>query len=150
MFEAAHIDLLLGWKDGPVGTAVDEALRRKGGDEAAKMKIIMERPRLLLVPTVTIRTPRQESQVFVHAAGGITMAVQKLIEMGVLPEMLLDDIAMIANAFVHPSASNPKRIKLNNFKAMGAAVKKALEYQPTLDELLREKESARHPFRYSP
>jgi len=51
---------------------------------------------------------------------------------------------------VHPSASNPKRIRLNNFKAMGAAVKKALEHQPTLEEVLREKASARHPFRYTP
>jgi len=149
-FEAAHIDLLLGWKDGPVGTALEEALLREKGGSDTRMKVIMDRPRILLVPTVTIRTPKQEAHMFTHAAGGIVSATQRLIEVGVIPEPLLDDIAMIANAFVHPSASNPKRIKLNNYKAMGAAVKKALEYQPTLEEVLREKASARHPFRYTP
>jgi len=148
--EVAHIDLLLGWKDGPVGTALDEALVRDNGGDGTRMKLVMDRPKLLIVPTVTIRTQRQEQHVFVHAAGGIVAATQRLIEIGVIPGALLDEISMIANVFVHPSASIPKRIRLNNYKAMGAAVKKALEHQPTLEEVLREKASARHPFRYTP
>ncbi len=148
--EVAHIDLLLGWKDGPVGTALVEALAREKGGDGMRLRVVMNRPNLLIVPTVTIRTPKQEQHVFVHATGGIVAATQRLIEIGVIPEGLLDDLSMIANVFVHPSASIPKRIRLNNYKAMGAAVKKALEHQPTLEEVLREKESARHPFRYTP
>ncbi|MCK4418977.1 formaldehyde-activating enzyme, partial [Candidatus Aerophobetes bacterium] len=37
-----------------------------------------------------------------------------------------------------------------NYKAMRAAIRKAVENQPTLEEILTEKESARHPFRYAP
>ena len=149
-FESAHIDLLLGWKDGPVGAAFEEAIAREQSGNNGKFKVIMERPRILLVPTVTVRTKRQEEHVYTHAAGGIVLAMEKLIAGGVMPEPLLDDVVMIANVFVHPSASNRKRIMFNNYKAMMHALKKALEQRPTLEELLREKASARHPFKYTP
>jgi formaldehyde-activating enzyme len=57
---------------------------------------------------------------------------------------------MIANVFVHPAAANEKRIEFNNYKAMRHAIRKAIEGRPTFDELLKEKEAARHPFRYAP
>jgi formaldehyde-activating enzyme len=57
---------------------------------------------------------------------------------------------MIANVFVHPAAANRHRIMFNNYKAMLHATKKALEERPSVDELLNEKESARHPFKYTP
>ncbi len=149
MSETAHIDLLIGWNDGPVGHAFDEAAAREQGGGRV-LRVVREKPRIMLVPTVTVRTKRQEEHVFTHAANGILTAVDKMIEGGVLPDAMLVDISMIANVFVHPSASNPKRIMFNNMKAMFAAVKKALENRPTLVEVLQEKESARHPFRYTP
>ena len=57
---------------------------------------------------------------------------------------------MIANVFVHPAAAIRQRVMFNNYKAMRAAVRKALEGRPALDELINEKEAARHPFRYAP
>jgi formaldehyde-activating enzyme involved in methanogenesis len=33
---------------------------------------------------------------------------------------------------------------------MRGAIRKAIERRPTLEELLNEKEAARHPFRYAP
>jgi formaldehyde-activating enzyme len=52
--------------------------------------------------------------------------------------------------FVHPAASIRQRVKINNYKAMRGAIRKALEGRPTLRELVAEKEAARHPFRYAP
>jgi len=65
-------------------------------------------------------------------------------------EKILNDLVMIANIFVHPGAANRQRIRMNNYKTMRAAIRKTLENRPTLEEILREKEAARHPFRYSP
>ncbi|NIO67622.1 MAG: aldehyde-activating protein, partial [Anaerolineae bacterium] len=67
-----------------------------------------------------------------------------------LPEGLLDQICLIANVFVHPAAAIRRRVKINNYKAMRGAIRKAIERRPTLEELLNEKEAARHPFRYAP
>jgi formaldehyde-activating enzyme len=146
--EIAHIDLLLGRKDGPVGKAIKRALGEpRPGHEVV---VINKRPQTLLVPTVTVRGEKARQLVYEEAAGGICMAIGHAIKEGMIPEVLCDDICMIANVFVHPAASIRQRVKINNYKAMRGAIRKAIEGRPTLEELIREKEAARHPFRYAP
>jgi 4-hydroxy-tetrahydrodipicolinate synthase len=146
--ELAHVDLLLGLKDGPVGRAITRSMA--GWGEERGLRIINERPRTLLVPTVTIRTAKQRRLFYEHAAEGVNLAIQLSIEDGFLPEPILDDVVLIVNAFVHPAASIAKRVEGNNYKAMRHAIRKALEGRPTVEELIHEKASARHPFRYAP
>ena len=144
----AHIDLLLGKKDGPVGKAIDQAKSEpRPGHELA---IIHEHPLTMLVPTVTVRGAKARQLVYEEAASGINLALEHAIAHHNLPEALLDDICLIANVFVHPAASIRQRVKINNYKAMRGAIRKALEGRPTLRELVAEKEAARHPFRYAP
>jgi 4-hydroxy-tetrahydrodipicolinate synthase len=146
--EIAHIDLVLGRKDGPVGRALERALREeRPGHE---LKVISERPRTLLVPTVTIRTRKAEQLVYGEAAEGIKLAIEHSIAQGFLPEPLLDELCIIANVFVHPAASIKRRVQINNYKAMRGAIRKAVERRPSLAELLNERAAARHPFRYAP
>jgi 4-hydroxy-tetrahydrodipicolinate synthase len=146
--ELAHIDLVLGWQTGPVGRAVSRALEepRKGHE----LKLIMERPRVLFVPTVTVRGDRARRLVYVEAVSGVKMALEHAIQQGQLPEPLLDELCMIANVFVHPAARIPQRVRLNNYKAMRGAIRKAIERRPSAVELIAERASARHPFRYAP
>ena len=146
--EVAHIDLLLGWKEGPVGRALERA--RSEPRPGHEMVVINERPLTLLVPTVTVRGAKARQLVYEEAAAGVKLALQHATERHNLPSELLDDICLIANVFVHPAASIRQRVKINNYKAMRGAIRKALEGRPTLDELIAEKEAARHPFRYAP
>jgi 4-hydroxy-tetrahydrodipicolinate synthase len=150
VYELAHIDLLIGVKDGPVGAALEEALERQKAEGSEALRIINENPKTLLVPTVTVRTKLQAEHIYTHATDGVNMAIEKSINDGVLPEPILDDICMIANVFVHPAAANRFRIKINNYKAMLHATRKAIEERPRVEELINEKESARHPFKYTP
>ncbi len=147
-FELAHVDLLLGVQEGPVGRAITRALDEPRPSH--EVRVINERPRTLLVPTVTVRTKKQAGHVYDDAASGVNLAIAASIKDGSLPRGGLDDLAMIANVFVHPAAANRKRIEFNNYKAMRHAIRKAIEGRPTLEELLNEKEAARHPFRYAP
>jgi len=146
--ELAHVDLLLGLKDGPVGRAIERAMA--GWGEERGLRVINERPRTLLVPTVTIRTARQRSLFYEHAAEGVNSGIRLSVEDGFLPEAILDDVVLIVNAFVHPAASIARRVAFNNYKAMRQAIRKALEGRPTVEELINEKAAARHPFRYAP
>ncbi len=146
--ELAHVDLLLGLKDGPVGRAIERSLAGWGDERG--LRIIAERPRTLLVPTITIRTAKQRRLFYEHAAEGVKLAIRLSVEDGFLPEAILDDVVLIANVFVHPSASIAKRVEFNNYKATRHAIRKALEGRPTVEELIAEKVSARHPFRYAP
>lgn len=147
-FELAHIDLLLGESGGPVDKAIDQALGVP--HPGHEVRIIHEHPRTLLVPTVTIRTKKQEEHIYACAARGVLKAIEASITDGFLPADALADLVMIANVFVHPAAANRRRIETNNYKAMRAAIRKAIEGRPTLEELLHEEQAARHPFRYAP
>jgi 4-hydroxy-tetrahydrodipicolinate synthase len=146
--EAAHIDLLLGWKDGPVGRAMDRA--RTEPRPGHELVIVREQPLTMLVPTVTVRGAKAQQLVYEEAVSGINLALEHAIAHHNLPEALVDDICLIANVFVHPAASIRQRVKINNYKAMRGAIRKALEGRPTLRELVAEKAAARHPFRYAP
>lgn len=148
--EIAHIDLLIGNLEGPVGVALKNALTRQEKEGTDVLKIICEKPKTLLVPTVTVRTKKQAAHIYSHATKGVNLAIEKCIKDGILPQGILDDICMIANVFVHPAAANRHRIMFNNYKAMLHATKKALEERPSIEELLNEKECARHPFKYTP
>jgi 4-hydroxy-tetrahydrodipicolinate synthase len=146
--EVAHIDLLLGRKDGPVGRALERARTEpRPGHEVA---IINDRPLTMLVPTVTVRSAKARQLVYEEAAAGVNLALEHAITHHNLPEQIVDDVCLIANVFVHPAASIRRRVSVNNYKAMRGAIRKALEGRPTLQELLAEKECARHPFRYAP
>lgn len=149
-FEVAHIDLMIGKIGGPVDIAFNKALNREKSEESGKLRVIYEKPRTLLVPTVTVRTKKAAEHIYTHASNGVVLAIEKSINDGILPKESLHDFVMIANVFVHPAAANKKRIMFNNYKAMLHAVRKALENRPTIGELIEEKESARHPFKYSP
>jgi len=72
------------------------------------------------------------------------------VEDGILPKDASEDLVIIANVFVHPSASSRKRIFINNFKATRNAIRKAMEGLPTADDGIKNAENARHPFRNDP
>lgn len=145
--ELAHVDLLIGLRDGPVGRAIERSMAEGGAER--HLRVIRDRPWTLVVPTVTLRTAKQEV-LFERAARGIELAINLSIDDGFLPDGILDDVALIINAFVHPAASIARRVELNNYKAARHAIRKALEGRPTVAELIEEKDAARHPFRYAP
>ena len=146
--EIAHIDLLLGKRDGPVGKAIARA--RTEARPGHELSILSDRPLTLLVPTVTVRGAKARQLVYEEAASGVRLALEHAIDHHNLPEAILDEICLIANVFVHPAASIRQRVRINNYKAMRAAIRKALEGRPTLQELIADKEAARHPFRFAP
>jgi 5,6,7,8-tetrahydromethanopterin hydro-lyase len=145
--ELAHVDLLIGLKDGPVGRAIERALAEWGAERG--LQVVEERPWTLLVPTVTLRTAKQR-RLFAQAAEGVKLGLAHSVDDGFLPEAALDELALIANVFVHPAASIARRVMFNNYKAVRHAVRKAVEGRPTAEELIAEKAAARHPFRYAP
>ncbi len=149
--EVAHIDLLIGSIDGPVGHAYAHALANPSKGREA-LQVILEpnmavKPPTILVPTVPVKGMRDASMVYGPAQEGIAKAVTQSVADGILPKT--DELAMIANVFVHPSASRRRRVYINNLKAMRHAIRKAMEGRPTPNETLEHKDNARHPFRES-
>ena len=149
--EVAHIDLLIGNVEGPVGQAYSNAIANPSKDREA-LQVILEpnmavKPPTIIVPTVPVKGMRDASLVYGPAQEAVAKAIAQSVADGILPET--DELVMIANVFVHPSASRRRRVYINNFKAMRHAIRKAMEGRPTASENLKHKDNARHPFRES-
>jgi 4-hydroxy-tetrahydrodipicolinate synthase len=151
MAEVAHIDLVMGSIDGPVGKAYVDALTRPTPEREATQAILEPnmavKPPTLIVPTVPVKGMREASMVYGPGQAGVAKAVAKSVEDGIIPPT--DRLVMIAKVFVHPSATNRNRVFINNFKAMRHAIRKAVEGRPFVEEEIENAENSRHPFRES-
>ena len=152
--ELAHIDLLIGDKDGPVGEAYAKALTHptKGREG---LQVILEpnmqvKPPTVMIPTVKISSLRHASLTYGPAQAAIAKAIVQCVEDGILPKEMAEDIVIIVNVFVHPSASARKRVFINNYKATRNAIRKAMEGLPTVNDNIQNAENARHPLRNDP
>jgi len=152
--EVAHIDLIIGEKNGPVGEAYAKAKATPSAGHEPLLAILEPnlavKPATVIVPTVTIRSMRQASMVYGPAQTAVAKAVADSVGDGTLPKEGVDDIIIIASVFVHPTAVDRQRVYINNYKAMRHAIRKAVENRPTVREMLENKERAKHPFKYSP
>jgi len=152
--EVAHIDLLIGEKNGPLGEAYAKAKVAPSVGHEPLLAILepnlMVKPVTVIVPTVTIRSMRQASLVYGPAQTAVAKAVADSVADGTIPKGVVDDLMIIASVFVHPSAVDRQRVYINNYKAMRHAVRKAVEGRPTIDEVLENKERSKHPFKYTP
>ena len=152
--EVAHIDLLIGEKDGPVGAAFAQAKASPALGHEPLLAILEPnlavKPPTLLVPTVSIKGMRDASLVYGPAQAGAAKAVVDSVADGTISQAALDEIVIVANIFVHPAAVDRKRVYINNYKAMRHAVRRAMEGWPPPGELIENKERAKHPFKYTP
>ncbi|MFX1265672.1 MAG: formaldehyde-activating enzyme [Promethearchaeota archaeon] len=147
--EVAHVDLVMGVRDGPMKVALENAGKLVDGFHSTTVIKDIE-PTTVFAPTVTITSERQKRMVFEVAQKAVADAVVRTVTDGVIPEELVPDIIVAANVFVHPSAVNPRRIHINNFRAVRFAIRRAIENRQSVDEIIARKDSARHPFAYNP
>jgi 4-hydroxy-tetrahydrodipicolinate synthase len=152
--EVAHIDLMIGTTKGPLGEAFAKSKATPtAGHEP--LQAILEpnlsvKPATLIVPTVTITGMRQASMVYGPAQTAVAKAVVDSVADGTIPKEAVDDLIIIANVFVHPTAVDRQRVYINNYKAMRHAIRKAIEGRPTIGELIENKDRSKHPFKYTP
>ncbi|NIO36264.1 formaldehyde-activating enzyme [Candidatus Bathyarchaeota archaeon] len=152
--EVAHIDLMVGKKEGPVAEAFAKAKASPTPGHEPLLAILEPnlavKPETLIVPTVTIRSMRQASMIFGPAQTAVAKAVVDSVSDGTIPKKAAATLMLIANVFVHPTAVDRQRVYINNYKAMRHAIRKAIEGRPTINELIENKDRAKHPFKYTP
>ena len=54
---------------------------------------------------------------------------------------------IVCGVFIHPAASDDKKIYDYNYQATKEAISAAMQNKPSIDEVLAGKETAHHPFR---
>jgi 4-hydroxy-tetrahydrodipicolinate synthase len=147
--EVAHVDLILGLKEGPMEQATRYADKPISGYH--NCSIIKDLGlTTVYAPTVTITNENHRDLIYGIAQDAVADAIKRSIADNIFPKELIPKIAIAANVFVHPNANNPRRIYINNFRAVRFALRRAIEGRQSVDEIRSRKDSARHPFAYNP
>ncbi len=147
--EVAHIDLLVGDKDGPVGEAFAAGLSNLSAGHTPLLAVIRPnlppKPHTLLVPKVTVKNLEDVGKIFGPAQAAVAKAVADAVEEGVIPKDKVDNWVIVCSVFVHPQASDYHKIYHYNYGATKLALKRALAKYPTLEKIFYDKDRAKHP-----
>src|SRR3989304_1527201 len=147
--ELAHVDLLIGDKDGPVGKAFANGLANLSAGHTPLLAVIRPnlppKPHTLLVPKVTVKNMEDAGKIFGPAQAAVAKAVADAVEEDIIPKDKVDDWVIVCSVFVHPQASDYRRIYQYNYGATKLALRRALKKYPSLEKMLYDKDRAKHP-----
>src|SRR5437762_10781853 len=135
--EIAHIDLLIGDKQGPVGTAFANALARQSEGHTNLLAVLTPnlavKPATVLVTKVTIKGMKQAVQMFGPAQSAVARAVVDSVAEGVIPKDKADEYVIVCGVFIHPQAETETKIYDYNYEATKLAIKNAMRNEPKID-----------------
>ena len=152
--EIAHIDLLIGDKDGPVGIAFANALARQSEGHSNLLAVLtpnlLAKPATVMITKVTIKGMRAGGADVRPGAGGGGQGGGRL---GGRRRDLARSRPKILCASAACSSTRKRRTTSKiydyNYQATKEAIKNAMAGKPTIDEILAGKDKAAHPFRGS-
>jgi 5,6,7,8-tetrahydromethanopterin hydro-lyase len=149
--EIAHIDLIIGSKDGPAGIAFANALARQSAGHSNLLAVLEPnlpvKPSTVIVTKVTIKGARQAVQMFGPAQAAVAKAVADTVAEGVIPKDQCEDLVITCGVFIHWEAQDDKKIYEYNYQATRQALSNAMHGKPTVEEVLAGKDTAAHPFK---
>ncbi|WP_435015755.1 formaldehyde-activating enzyme [Tundrisphaera sp. TA3] len=148
--EVAHIDLLIGDKAGPVGTAFANALCNQSEGHTNLLAVLepnlITKPATVMITKVTIKGMKQVVQMFGPAQYAVAKAVADSLADGTIPQAEADNLVIVCGVFIHPAADDNKKILDYNYEATKLAIKRAMKNEPAASEVVSKKDSAKHPF----
>ena len=149
--EIAHIDLLIGTKDGPVGTAFANALARQSEGHSNLLAVLAPnvavKPSTVMITKVTIKGAKQAVQMFGPAQAAVAKAVADSVAAGVIPKSDAENLVIVCGVFIHWLAEDDKKIYEFNYQATKEAIASAMQGKPSAEEMIAAKDSASHPFK---
>lgn len=147
--DLAHIDLLIGSKNGPIGISLANALsepsKGHGGLLAAIRPNLLAKPITLIVPKVTVSKMEEANKIFGPAQAAVAKGVADAVEEGLIPMNKLDEWVIIASVFIHPGANDYRKIFQYNYGATKLAIQRALKAYPPIEKIFYDKDRAKHP-----
>ena len=148
--EVAHIDLLIGSKDGPVGQAFAAALTSQKEGHTNLLAVVAPnlpaKPDTIMANKVTMKGATQAVQMFGPAQAGVARGVVDAVRDGIIPADQVDDLCIIVGVFIHWEATDDKKIFDWNRQATTESIARAMAGEPTAQQVADGAAAARHPF----
>ena len=111
----AHIDLLIGPKDGPVGVAFANALAGQSAGHTNLLAVVSPnipaKPATVMITKVTLKGGKQVMQMFGPAQAAVARAVVDSVIDGTLPKAKAEDWVIVCGVFIAPSANDNKKTR---------------------------------------
>jgi 5,6,7,8-tetrahydromethanopterin hydro-lyase len=148
--EVAHIDLLIGPKDGPVGEAFASALLNQKEGHTNLLAVVAPnlpaKPDTIMANKVTIKGEKQVGQMFGPAQAAVARGVVDSVRDGVISADEADDLCIIVGVFIHWLAEDDKKIFDWNYQATKESIARAMGGEPSASTVIEHEAEARHPF----
>lgn len=145
--DAAHLNTVLGRKDGPVGTAWATALASPRQGHTPFVAVVRPglpaKPMTLFVNKAPIASPEHGDLTWGAAQAGVACGVADAVADGVIDPADCDDLVLIAAVWVNPEANDADMVYRNNRAATLAALRAGARHTPHLGEVLA---AASQPF----
>ncbi|HQK56842.1 MAG TPA: bifunctional 5,6,7,8-tetrahydromethanopterin hydro-lyase/3-hexulose-6-phosphate synthase [Methanolinea sp.] len=146
--ELAHVDLILGDKEGPVGAAFANALSQLSAGHTPLLAVVrpnlLAKPATLIIPKVTLRKGAQIREMFGPVQAAVAKAVADCVEEGLFGKSDLESLVIMASIYLDPAAADYNKIYRYNYGATKLALSRAMEKFPDQKTLLYEKDRAAH------
>jgi 5,6,7,8-tetrahydromethanopterin hydro-lyase len=150
---AAHINVLIGPKNGPVGAALTSSLAAPRLGHPPFMTILGPnlpvKPATLFSAKGDLRGDLHSTLTFGPAQQGVAEGITKAVNDELLPEFAIEDWVIIAAVWVNWEANDADKIYVNNREATYEAIERAMKAEPTAQTLIEAMGSVSNPF-YTP
>ncbi len=148
--EIAHIDLLIGSKEGPVGTAFANALATQSAGHSSLLAVVAPnllcKPATVMITKVTIKGMKQAVQMFGPAQAAVARAVADSTAEGVIPAADADKLVIVCGVFIGPAAADNTKIYDFNYAATKLAIARAMKNEPAASEVTEKRTTTKHVF----
>jgi len=146
--ELAHVDLVMGDKEGPVGMAFANSISQLSAGHTPLLAVVrpnlLTKPATLVIPKVTLKKGEQVSEMFGPVQAAVAKAVADSVEEGVFEGIDIENTVILASIYLAPEAKNYNMIYRYNYGATKLAIRRALQRFPDVDTLIYEKDRAAH------
>jgi bifunctional enzyme Fae/Hps len=147
--EVAHIDLLIGDKNGPVGFAFTQSLSNLSAGHTPLLAVIRPnlppKPHTVIIPKVTIKNMEDAGRIFGPAQSAVAKAVADAVEDEIIPREFIEKWVIIVSVFIHPNAKDERKIYQYNYSATKLSLMRAINSYPSIEKIMYDKDRARHP-----
>lgn len=151
---AAHINVMIGPRDGPVGSAWAGALSSPTKGHIPFMVILQPgvpaKPMTAFINKADLRGETHETMNWGPAQAGVALGVQESLFENILPPEAENDWCVIAAVWVNWSANDAEEIFANNHRATREAIAAAMRREPTLDTVRAAARNVYNPFYGTP
>lgn len=148
--EAAHLNTVLGPRNGPVGQAWATALATPSAGHAPFVVVLQ--PGLPVLPfTLFVNKARIDGDDHARltwgpAQAGVAAGVADAVAAGTIDEAVADEIVVIAAVWVDPKARDADLVFANNREATAGALALGRAGLPAVADVIAQRESAWNPF----